>query len=139
MNAPKVVIRRGDAVDEYPLPLPIDPSYREMNLMENAMERPVGLILMYAGVSPTYDVAVAIYAIARERGREFTSSDSEDLLDLKMGQIEVVYADKPEPEVPGEDPLSASDAIASESDSAADTPTVSPPSTSETPEDSGTP
>lgn len=138
MNAPKVVIRRGEAVDEYPLPLPIEPTYREMNLMENAIERPVGLILMFAGVSPTYDVAVAIYAMARERGREFTGADSEDLLDLPMGAIEVVYADAVEV-VPDETPLPVSGDSASRSDSAADKPIDSPPSTSETLEDSGTP
>jgi hypothetical protein len=139
MNAPKVVVKRGETVEEFPLPLPIVPSYREMNMMENAMERPAATILFFAGVSPAYDVAVAIYAMSRERGRAFAQSDAEDLLDLPMGAIEVVYADEAAEEAVNPDPLSGSGSPEPESDSGEDKQTSSESSTSETPEGSGIP
>lgn len=103
MNAPKVVVRRGDAVDEYPLPLPFVPTYREMNLIKRVTDLSVLQILGGAGSDPDADFAVAIYAMKRERP-DFSQADAEALFDLPFGGIEIHF-DDPEPEVPGADPL----------------------------------
>lgn len=104
MDAPKVVVRRGDAVDEYPLPLPMIPTYREMNLLKKVTGLTIGEIMLRMGEDPDADFAVAIFAMKRENP-SFDQADAEKLFDLALGDIEIHFPPMPEeggsPEAPG--------------------------------------
>lgn len=120
MNAPKVVVKKGDAVDEYPLPLPFVPTYREMNLIKRVTDLSVLQILAGAGSDPDADFAVAIYAMKRER-HEFSQADAEALFDLPFGAIEIHFEDAAD-EVAEPDPLPESEQPLAEPSSENDKP-----------------
>lgn len=100
MSESKVLIRRGDAVDEYPLPLPMVPTYREMNLIKRVTGLTIGEIIVGAGGDPDADFAVALYAMKRENPA-FDERDAARLFDLPFGAIEIHFGE-PEDEAPGE-------------------------------------
>ncbi len=136
MNAPKVVVKRGEAVDEYPLPLPMLPTYREMALIQRVTDLTFGEIISGAGGdNPVADYAVALYAIKREKPL-FDAEDAGELLDLPYGAIEIHFGPAEEPDP---DPLSRSGSDASESAPPAETPNGSESSTSGTSEEPGDP
>lgn len=104
IDAPKVVVTRGTAVDEYPLPLPMIPTYREMNIIKRLTGLTIGEVIAGAGGDPDADMAVAIYAIKRENPA-FSLREAERLFDLPFGAIEIDFGEVPEeggsPEAPG--------------------------------------
>jgi hypothetical protein len=138
MNPPKVIVTRGEATEEYRLPLPFAPTYREMDLITDVTKMDYWSVLAGAGVEVKADVAVAIYAKARCKGG-CTLEQANAIFDLPFGSIELVTLEEEEQEVE-QTPEALSGVVGSESDNAAETLTSSLPSTpSETPVVSGTP
>jgi hypothetical protein len=86
------VTHDGGLVDEYPLPLPMLPTYREMNLIKKVTGLVIGDVLRGMGNDPDADLALAMYAIKRERP-DFDVAEAQALFDLPFGAIEIHFGD----------------------------------------------
>jgi hypothetical protein len=96
------VTHDGGLVDEYPLPLPMLPTYREMNLIKKVTGLTIGAIILGIGDDPDADFAVAVYAIKRANP-EFGIEEAQALFDVPFGGIEIHFGE-PDPEQEGGSP-----------------------------------
>jgi hypothetical protein len=86
------VTHDGGLVDEYPLPLPMLPTYREMNLIKKVTGLTIGEIILGIGDDPDADFAVAVYAIKRANP-EFGFEEAQALFDVPFGGIEIHFGE----------------------------------------------
>jgi hypothetical protein len=136
LDPPKVVIKSGALAGEYPLPLPLVPTYREANLIKRVTGLTIGqLIARFMADDPDADVGLVIFALKRARPN-VEEDDIAELYDLDIGSLEIVLVAEQEA---GDRPPAPSGGEAPSEGSSAAEPPSSPSDTPETPEETGTP
>jgi hypothetical protein len=86
------VTHDGGLVDEYPLPLPMLPTYREMNLIKKVTGLVIGDVLRGMGNDPDADLRAR--DVRDQAGRpDFDVAEAQALFDLPFGAIEIHFGD----------------------------------------------